>query len=390
MSDKHRVEGHIFFEYGLPAVSIPVLLYGRGFGSVKTLLNKGKTDEQGFYEMSYNVSDKTASLEICAVDVTGKEIPLSKTMYDLGKVEKAQINLVAPATMQPLAAEYQRLSADLTPHIGEMNKLVDAQENAERQDITMLNRATGWDARLIALASNAAKLSADAEVGLSQEVLYGMFRAGLPSDKMQLALVSEETLDHALTKVKEASIVEMSRLGMDEVKKQFETFSRETRLTVPAPGSRSTYGELLKATSLKEDARTKFASVYLKHRGDAAPLWKKAAKAGITRNDIQTLQLQGKLAFLTKNSEAMTTQLQKDMGISDPVELVGQGFYQPDKWKAEVRDLAGNDVRNINALIPASLRSREGRRPPERLYRGHGAKGAPELSNTGNQSHCRA
>jgi len=350
--DEHRVEGHIFFEYGLPAVGIPVLLYSRGFGGVKTLLGKGKTDDQGFYEVSYDVSDKTASLEIRTVDVAGKEIQLSRTLHDMGKGEKTQVNLVAPVALRPLAAEYRRLTADLTPHVGEMKKLAGAKENAERQDITMLNRATGWDARLIALASNAARLSADAEVGLSQEVLYGMFRAGLPSDKMQLAQVSEETVDQALTKVKGAGIVDLNDRQVAEVKKQFGTFSRDTRLAVPAPGSHSTYGELLKATGWDEDARTKFASVYLGHRGDAAQLWEKAAEAGIAHNDIQTLQLQGKLAFLTHNSEAMTTRLQRDMGISDPVELVERFFYQPDKWKAEVRELAGNDEQELNALIP--------------------------------------
>ncbi|MCD4767192.1 MAG: hypothetical protein K8R34_11840 [Methanosarcinales archaeon] len=352
MSNEHRVEGHIFYEYGLPAACIPVLLYSRGFGGVKTLLGKGKTDDQGFYEMSYGISDKTSSLEIRTVDVTGKEIPFSRIIHDLDKGEKTQVNLVAPAALRPLAAEYQRLTADLKPHVGEIKKLAGAKENAECQDLTMLNRATGWDARLIALASNSVRLSADAEVGLSQEVLYGMFRAGLPSDKMQLAQVSEKTVDQALTKVKEAGIVDLSDRQVVEVKKQFGTFSRNTRLAVPAPGSSSTYGELLKATGLKEDARTKFASVYLKHRGDAAQLWEKAAEVGIAHKDIQTLKRQGKLAFLTHNSEAMTIRLQRDMGISDPVELVGQYFYQPEKWEAEIRKLADNDEQKLNALIP--------------------------------------
>ena len=350
--EKHRVEGRIFLEYGLPAARSTVRLYSRGLSGVETLLREGRTNDEGFYRVSYDPGVKSASLEIRGVDAVGKEIPLSRIIHDLDKGEKTQVNLVEPAALHPLAAEYQWLTADLKPHVGEMKKLAGAKENAECQDLTMLNRATGWDARLIALASNAARLSADAEVGLSQEVLYGMLRAGLPSDKMQLAQVSEETVDQALTKVKEAGIVDMSDQQVAEVKKQFGTFSRDTRLAVPAPGSRSTYGELLEATGLKEDARTKFASVYLKHRGDAAQLWEKAADTGIVHRDIQALQLQGKLAFLTHNSEAMTIRLQKDMGIGDPVELVEQGFYQPDKWKAEVRAVAGNDKQKLKALIP--------------------------------------
>ena len=346
-----RIEGQIMLQHGLPPEQLKLRLYHLDFGGKATLLDETSTLAGGHYAFSYDPGGKSVSLEVRAVKEE-KEIPLSKPLNDISVESRTTVNLVAPTSLQPLAAEYQRLSKDLTSHVGQMTKLAEAKENAERQDITMLNRATGWDARLIALASNAAKLSADADLGLSQEVLYGMFRAGLPSDKMQLAQVSEETVDQALTKVREAGIVDLSDQQVAEVKEQFVTFSRNTHLAVPAPGSRSTYGELLEATDLSKVKRWFFASVYLKHRGDAAQLWKKAAEAGLSPEDILTLQLQGKLTFLTKNSEAMTTRLQKGMGIGDPVELVEKSFYQPEKWEAEVRAVAGNDEQKLDALIP--------------------------------------
>ncbi|MCK5014071.1 MAG: hypothetical protein KAS66_09645 [Candidatus Omnitrophica bacterium] len=361
---QRRIEGQIMLQHGLPPEQLKLRLYRLDFGGKATLLGETSTIASGQYAFTYDPGGKEVSLEVRAVKGANEEMPLSKPLNDLSGESRAVLNLVAPTSLQPLAAEYQRLSADITSHVGQMTKLAEAKENAERQDITMLNRVTGWDARLIALASSAAKLSADPEVGLSQDVLYAMSRAGLPSDKMQLAQVSEETVDQALTKVRDAGIVDLGDQQVAEVQKQFETFSRKTRLAVPAPGSRSTYGELLEATGLEEDARTKFASVYLKHRGDAKQLWKKAAKAGVASEDIQTLQLQGKLAFLTKNSEVMTIRLQKDMGIGDPVELVGQGFYQSEKWEAEVKlsALAGNE--QLDALIPPAY---EGKKVGDRL-----------------------
>ena len=357
---QRRIEGQIMLQHGLPPEQLKLRLYRLDFGGKATLLGETSTIASGHYAFTYDPGDKEVSLEVRAVKGANEEIPLSKPLNDLSSELRAVLNLVAPTSLQPLAAEYQRLSADLTSHVGQMTKLAEAKENAERQDITMLNRATGWDARLIALASIAAKLSADPEVGLSQDVLYAMSRAGLPSDKMQLAQVSEETVDQALTKVREAGIVDLSDQQVAEVKKQFETFSLNTRLEVPAPGSRSKYSDLLNTVILEGDepekkdetTRSKFASVYLSHRGDAAQLWEKAADAGISSKDIQTLQLQGKLAFLTKNSEAMTSRLQKDMHINDPVELARRYFYMPEPWKKEVRALAGNDNEKLNALIP--------------------------------------
>jgi hypothetical protein len=429
---EQSIEGLIYFDYGLPADGIEVRLYGHGFGSVGKFLVSDVTDK-GSYSLKYAVSNDTTSLEI-RMYADNKETPLSKTLYDLGKGKKAQVNLVAPAKQQLDDSEYQRLKADLTQHIDNMTELADVQENAERQDITMLNRATGWDARLIALASIAAELSDDLEVGLSQEVLYGLFRVGLPSGKILLAQVNEETVRQALEKMMEAGIVYLDKylfcwggvpgsddarlkkclmqyfdidwintakieksndgntikatndtnyllltlndektnvnLEIDDVRTaefivktendelniyldtkkvvmdQFSTFSINTRLKVPAPGSRSTYEHLLEASGLNQDAQDKFATAYLKYGGNAAQLWVEAGKEDVISEDIQTLQLQGKLAFLTKNSEELTSRLQNDGYINDPVELArksvficrGDGNERSGSWLAMTRN----------------------------------------------------
>ena len=59
-------------------------------------------------------------------------------------------------------------------------------------------------------------------------------------------------------------------------KNAFTTFRHKVRLTIPAPGSYSTYGALLKASGLSDDAQAKFAFVYLNHRDDPTQLWDKA------------------------------------------------------------------------------------------------------------------
>lgn len=350
-AEQRWLEGRIVLEHGLPPENLTLRLYRRDFGSAETRLAEGSTLDGGLYALPFDTDGKPASLEVRAVDAAGKEIPLSKTLHNLDDQERTVINLVAPAALQPLGAEYQRLTEDLTPHVGDMARLADAQETAERQDLTLLNRATGWDARLIALASNAAKLSVEEGVGLSQDILYSLLRAGLPSDKLQLAQVSPEAVEQVLGKAREAGIANLSERQIAQARRQFETFARETRLAVPAPGSHSTYGDLLAAAGLSAGAREKFAPVFLNHRGNAAQLWQKAADAGVASKDIQALQRQGKLAFLTRNSEPMTRRLQQDIEISDPVQLVEQGFYQTERWEDEVRALAPTDEQ-LQALIP--------------------------------------
>jgi hypothetical protein len=106
----------------------------------------------------------------------------------------------------------------------------------------VLNRATGWDARLIALASVTERLAADPDVGLPSEALYGLLRAGLPSDKLLLAQVEPEVVEMAIKKVRDAGVVEIDDAGIEAIKTKFTAFANKTRLAMPVPGSRTTYG----------------------------------------------------------------------------------------------------------------------------------------------------
>jgi hypothetical protein len=123
------------------------------------------------------------------------------------------------------------------------------------------------------------------------------------------------------------------------------------------------YGELLKSSGLPQDVQDKFAPVYLKHRGDGTQLWEQARRAGLDGQQVRTLQLQGKLAFLAGNSEAMTTRM-LERGLKDPSELASKDFHSAAAWKTEVFEQAGvpqarranptaADRKKLEALVPA-------------------------------------
>ncbi|MBK9316766.1 MAG: peptidoglycan-binding protein [Acidobacteria bacterium] len=261
--DLSRVEGRIFFDHGLPANGVSLRLYSKGFGGAERRLGEIKTDDQGFYALPYSAGGKQANLEVRVVDAQGKEIPLSATKFNAGKQEK--LNLVVPASVRPLAAEYQRLTGDLAKQIDELSTLAGTRESDERQDLTLLHQATGWDARLIAFAATASKLST--ETGIPQDTLYALFRAGLPSDKQQLAFVSVGAMEKALVKAREAGIVSLSDQQVAGVKTAFEDFARATRRAAKAPGALSSFGDLLIRSGLDDNEQHAFESVYFSHRG---------------------------------------------------------------------------------------------------------------------------
>lgn len=363
LSTEHRIEGRIILEHGLPAKQVKLRLYRRDFGGKATQLQETETLPGGEYAFTYDPGDQAVSFGVRALNDADEEVSLSKPLNDISVEPRTELNLIAPSTLRPLAAEYRRLSEDLTPHIGEMTSLAGAKENAEQQDLTVLNRATDWDARLIALAANAERLSADPEVGLLRESLYGLLRAGLPSEKLMLAQVGPDVAEQALKTARDAGIVELSDQDIGQFKDQFSTFATTMRLAMPAPGSRSTYAELLKTSGLSGDAQARFAPVYLSHQGDAAQLWDSARQAGLDDAQISKLQLQGKLAFLSGNSEAMTTRLLQRQ-IDDPVQLVEQDLHQADQWIDQIDALAGVPSERRDNLNDADKKALDGLIPP--------------------------
>jgi len=363
--ERHEtLRGRVITERGVPAEQVTLRLYRLDFGGGATLLAETVTSEGGRYALAYDPGAAEPVLEVRALKPDGSEVKLTKPLQGLTAEERANLNLVIPAAVQPQEAEYRRLVRDVTPHVGELRRLAQARENGERQDITVLHRATGWDARLIALAAITERLAADQEVGLPSEGLYGLLRAGLPSDRLLLAQVELETVEEALKKVREAGIVALDDAAITAFKQHFADFSQRVRLNLPVPGSGATYGAMLEKSGLDDRERKIFAEVFLRHRGDGAELWQAAKEAGLSEAQVGKLQLQGKIAFLAGNSAVMTERLlQKD--LTDPVALVEQDFHRAEAWKEEVFAAAGipperranlseADRRRLAAAIPTA------------------------------------
>jgi peptidoglycan hydrolase-like protein with peptidoglycan-binding domain len=360
-TDRPRAEGRIFFDHGQAAGNIILRFYNRGFGGAETRLGEIKTDGQGFYNLPYDSDGKPVNLEVRAVDGQNKEIPLSEVRFNADRREV--LHLVAPANIQPLPAEYRRLTEDLTSHIGDLGKLKDARENDEQKDLTYLHQGTGWDARLIALAAAAQKLVE--KTGLSHQTLYGIARAGLPTDEDLLARVDSSTVEKALSKARESGIIALSDQEIASAKASFEQFARRTRRTHKAPGALSSFGELLDHSGLSESEKVTFGDLHFTHGDRRSELWAKAREAGISEQKIDGLRLQGKLAFLTHNNAAFTAVLQQEIGSTgNLVQLVNKDLFRADGWDKRIKSMSGTTDEAIDKAIPPIY---EGKTTKDRL-----------------------
>ncbi|WP_322756069.1 neuraminidase-like domain-containing protein, partial [Frankia sp. Cas3] len=368
-----QVTGRIVLDNGAPAAGLGVRLHQLEFGGRSTPLANAVALESGDYTLTYPAPGRTLTVEVRALGPADAEVALSAPVTVPPGAAVTHVDLVAAADLVSAGPEYQRLMADLAPWVGEPSSLAGTREDDRRRDLSALRGATGWDARLIALAATAQRLAQDQAVGLPAEGLYGLFRAGLPADQHLLARAAPADVSVALRNLVTAGIVAMTDAEIEQFTQRFTEFARTTRLAVPAAGSRTTYGELLAAAEVGDAAET-FADMFVTYRGDSAGLWLAALAAGVPDEPVAKLRWQGKLAFLAGNSGPVTMDLMATLShqdpaadtpleLRDPVALVDLDLYEADGWAARIGTLAHSDD-ELDALVPAVY---EGATPTDRL-----------------------
>lgn len=353
----HRLHGQVYMAHGSPSRGIRLRLLRQVFGGKFEALPdvaEQVTGEDGAYAFTFGLS-KGLVLKVFALDGGGEPHALSTLLSNWGDREATKLVLIADSKLQPMVAEYKRLTDDLKKQVPDLAKLAGAKESGDQRDFTLLNRATGWDARAIALRAVAEQLKADAGVGLAQEGLYALLRSGLPSNKNELALVTPAVVEKTLLKARENGIIGSSDAEIKSFTANFSAFATKQRLGRALPGSSATFDQMLEAAKIGSD-KDKFAKVLIEHKGDADALWTKAKEAGVSDSSIDGLQRQGRMAFLSGNSLELTTHLagKRLKALSD---LVDQDLHEPAAWEREVREVAGNDEARLAAMIPAGYKA---------------------------------
>ena len=375
MADKKfRVEGRILFDNGMPAKKIRVRLYRLGLAGEqdeqlgeldeslgadgKRLGKDRETDDRGFYLFTYSPSDKASNVQLrVAYKENGAyiEVPISATKFSADRHEV--LNLIAPASIKKISdPEHKRLIDDLKKELGGIDKLSGLQENDKRQDLTHLHEATGWDARLIAFASIANRLSLDSETGIALEALYGMFRAGLPTDKNELLRVGVEAVGKALKKTQEAGIISLSEADIKEAQEKFGEFVSRSRRELRVPGAVSKNKEMLSTIGLTDKKIDDLMALCATSPGRTNEFWEKS-KNIVGAEKINSLKFQCKMGYLTLNNAALIESIKNEKKIDslyNLAKLVDADLYESAPWEGLIKRTAENSNKKIEDLIPVA------------------------------------
>lgn len=341
-----RVTGIIALEHGLPASKVKVRLYQVGFGGTKTFLGEATTNEQGGYDLPYTTRG-IANIELHAVGADGKEVPLSRTKF--GAASDEQIDLVAPTKLQPAAAEFARLRTAVAGQLARPEDLGKAVERGERRDISLIATATGWDSRAVALASTAYEHAETTK--MPADALYALYRSGFPTELRALARIDGHSVETALRQAGQAGIIDSAAVAAGV--SAFREFVATERLNFKVPGTLSSRAEFATRAAISAPDRQAFLGA-LKD-GPGADLWQRAAQAGVSAKGVETLKLQGKIAYLTANNAELTERIQPKVTSNDARQLIDLDYDRPEKWRDELTSMAGGGKARLGQLIPPAF-----------------------------------
>lgn len=347
-----QLQGQLYFEYGTKASGVPLRFYRRLFGgSLSPIGELVTSDSDGHYEFAYQRESAPFHLEINAVASDGvHEYKLADTVFNAHTIEV--LNLIVPAELRPLLSEYARLMADINPQVPSGAFLVNAQERDTRRDVSLLNRSTQWDARLITLAVIAGNLSIS--TGIGAEALYGMLRAGLPRDAEQLAYVSGNDVSYALIKMVQRKIIALNETQISAAATAFATFARTKRRAARNPKMVSTYGEMLALSGVSEGQRDTVEDLLRANQGNPAQLWQALSSAGGL--PVERMKITAKLGYLTMNSAPLISTMLGEMATVDdiPDVLVENNLYRVDAWIDRLESIEA-DPAGMDSLLPPGI-----------------------------------
>jgi hypothetical protein len=300
-------------------------------------LGEATTDERGLYHLRFSAATFTGGKKQpdlqARVFAARTFLAASDIRYNATNSETLDVRLPANATALP--SEYETLiRAIAARYTGPLAAL--QKETGERQDFAYLAAKTGWTPGAIELAAAADQFSKQPGVAAIQaSFYYALFRAGLPAKAETLYQTNADTVGRILREAGEQRVIpKVSEPDITATVKVFQAIGVAGTLNSRVPGAVSSFKEMAQI-SLGNDAQLqqKFAELHTRLQDDPPKFWA-AVKQAFGEVTTNSLKLDGQLLHLTGNNAPLIAGLRtaETTPLSSAVDLVGAGYYDPEKW----------------------------------------------------------
>ncbi len=328
------VEGVVATEEGRAVANVIIQAWDQGLDA-ETLLATGATDRAGRYILHYDrevlAGKSHPDLTVRALDPRRErtEIARSAVIYQAGP--SVIVNLRIPAQDVSRPSEYERLLADTHALLGRTTL-----EALEADGVVYLASRSGWDARTVAMAAEATRLSAETRIPAPH--YYALLRAGLPADSASVHQWPDESVRRTIETAIETGVIPADQ-PIDTTLRIYRERSVTALQELAPVAAVSKLGDMLDV-SLDAGRKQRFLEVYRATSGEPAKLWPALEDAGFDRASIERLRTDGRLGFLTRQNAPLVARLRRIASVERAEDLPRAGLYKAEAWT----ELIGNDL----------------------------------------------
>ena len=353
------VEGVVTDAAGVAAVGLGAEAWDHWVGG-KNRIAAGTTGPDGRYHLTYQRSalggKENADLQVRVVAADRQDPVLAESPIVFDAPAQAVVDLVVDRGDVPRDVEHERLAASVQPLLRDHSLL-----DVDAGGVAYLAGRTGWDARSVAMAAQAARLSAETRIPAAH--YYALMRAGLPGDPTQIHRLDDDAVTGALKKAVEDGVIADDG-SIETTLRLHREAATETLRTFKPAGVVSTLDDMTRLR-LSRDQQATFLEAFRATSEDPERLWAELAERGIDEQTVVGLQTDAVLGEMTRQNAPVIARLVERLGISSAAELADKGFHRSEAW----REVIGDDV--PAGLTPetyaAGLAAQVSRRYPARV-----------------------
>lgn len=333
----NKITGRVVTSEGVPVPAAILLAYDKSING-DTLLGQATATRDGKYSIAYTQipsGKENADIEVQVVDSRDGKRVIARSDIRYNAATSEVIDVMILAQDLPQISEYDHLVKDLQPHLGTLS-LANLEESKDVQHITYLSNKTGWEPRLVAMASQASKIAAVAKVEPAH--VYAMFRTGIPGSYAGLTSLAPGSAESIIKKAAENNIIGAKGDVAATVNALKTTTTTFLLNSIPATAVSSMSAML--SMRLKEDQQKIFTEVLQDVDTDTRKFWSTLKEKGFEDATIRQLQLDGKMGYLTGQNAPLIKRVYDKYQITAEEHLVQRGLYKAAEWK----NIIGNDV----------------------------------------------
>ncbi|MGB3182236.1 MAG: hypothetical protein WBB45_12650 [Cyclobacteriaceae bacterium] len=293
------IRGKVMRANRQPVSGLFVQAFDKNIREDVTLGKVVTTNRSGDYEIIYSADELPAGKEypdlyLQVMNESGKALGQSTIKYNAPA--EAKINVLLSPESLPEDDEYTHVKKELQGYLNGLS-LADLQEDDQQQDITYLANKSGWDARIVAMASLAEKYGNETDT--PAPFYYALFRAGYPTDRNTLSKAGTGSIGKIWEEAGKQNIINQElETQISKGKTTFASSAASHLLKQPAESGISSLNDMLNVANLNEEAKLTFTRLYIDSEGDANALWKNVDEA-LGQETGQRLRIDGKLGYLT-------------------------------------------------------------------------------------------